>query len=231
MKKFLQIIIITEKGKVKKFNISEFQFKIILTLLTFLFIAALLNFIVLYLNLNTLNILRENYSLKRKLAEFKKLEKEIEEFRRVKNSLYLALGYDKLQKDTTMYQNYSSDLVEQIDTPFGLPTNGIITQEHSKDHIGIDIATNRNSFVYATAIGKVIKVDSNESFGLHIWLAHNKNYKTLYAHLSKVMVQEGDSVKRGQVIGLSGSSGHSTGPHLHYEVWKNNEPIDPLLFR
>jgi len=45
------------------------------------------------------------------------------------------------------------------------------------------------------------------------------------------MVKEGDSVKRGQVIGLSGSSGHSTGPHLHYEVWKDDKPIDPLILR
>ncbi|MEO0144913.1 MAG: M23 family metallopeptidase [candidate division WOR-3 bacterium] len=231
MRKFFQVIIITDTGKTKKFSISTFKWKILKVIFSIILVLIVLNIIMFFLNINTVKILRENHILKQQLAEFKKLEKEIEEFRKVKNSLYIALGYDKLPKDTFSHQNFNTDLVEQIDTPFGLPTNGIITQEHSKEHIGIDIASSRNSFVYATAIGKVIKVDSNSQFGLHVWLIHNKNYKTLYAHLSKVMVQEGDSVKRGQVIGLTGSSGHSTGPHIHYEVWKDNNPIDPLMLR
>ncbi len=232
MKKFFQIIIITDKGKVRRIIISRLRWNLIkLTGLIFLMLI-LITISILILSTNTVKLIKENYELKKKLAEYKKIEDEIMEFRRVKNELYLVLGIDKMPKDSILYQQINApDLLEQVDTPFGLPVNGIITREHSKDHIGIDIALSKNSFVYATAIGKVEKIDSNNQFGIHIWLKHNKGYRTLYAHLSKVMVSKGDSVKRGQVIGLSGSSGHSTGPHLHYEVWKDNEPINPLLFR
>lgn len=229
MRKFYEIIILSNKGNVKKIRITKLSLNLIKFLLLLVVLTLVINFIVFFLNLNTLKILKENMELKSKLAEFKKIENEINEFRKVKKSLYLALGIDKMPKDSILYQTNNPDLVEQIDTPVGLPVSGIITQEHSNEHIGIDIALNKNSFVYSTAIGKVDKIDSNEQFGLHIWISHNKNYKTLYAHLSKVLVNIGDSVKRGQVIGFSGTSGHSTGPHLHYEVWKENRPIDPLI--
>jgi murein DD-endopeptidase MepM/ murein hydrolase activator NlpD len=229
MKKFYEIIILSSRGNLKRYKISQFSLNLLKLFLLFVIIILIANFTVFLLNLNTLRILKENLELKSKLAEFKKIENEINEFRKVKKSLYLALGIDKMPKDSILYQTNNPDLVEQIDTPVGLPVSGIITREHSNEHPGIDIALNKNSFVYSTAIGKVEKVDSNEQFGLHILISHNKNYKTLYAHLSKVMVNVGDSVKRGQVIGFSGSSGHSTGPHLHYEVWKENKPINPLI--
>lgn len=229
MRKFYEIIILSDRGTIKKFKITRLSLNLMKFLLILVVLVLIINFVVFLLNLNTLKILKENMELKSKLAELKKVENEINEFRKVKKSLYLALGIDKIPKDSILYQSNNPDLIEQIDTPIGLPASGIITQEHTNEHIGVDIALNKNSFVYSTAIGKVEKIDTNEQFGIHIWISHNKNYKTLYAHLSKVMVNVGDSVKRGQVIGFSGSSGHSTGPHLHYEVWKENKPIDPLI--
>jgi len=229
MRKFYEIIILSDRGTIKKFKITRLSLNLMKFLLILVVLVLIINFVVFLLNLNTLKILKENMELKSKLAELKKVENEINEFRKVKKSLYLALGIDKIPKDSILYQSNNPDLIEQIDTPIGLPASGMITQEHTNEHIGVDIALNKNSFVYSTAIGKVEKIDTNEQFGIHIWISHNKNYKTLYAHLSKVMVNVGDSVKRGQVIGFSGSSGHSTGPHLHYEVWKENKPIDPLI--
>jgi len=229
MRKFYEIIILSDRGTIKKFKITRLSLNLMKFLLILVVLVLIINFVVFLLNLNTLKILKENMELKSKLAELKKVENEINEFRKVKKSLYLALGIDKIPKDSILYQSNNPDLIEQIDTPIGLPASGMITQEHTNEHIGVDIALNKNSFVYSTAIGKVEKIDTNEQFGIHIWISHNKNYKTLYAHLSKVMVNIGDSVKRGQVIGFSGSSGHSTGPHLHYEVWKENKPIDPLI--
>lgn len=230
MKKFIEVIILDDKGNFKRYTISKSKLIVIKTLIFIVITAIIINVFLLFLNLNNIVLIKENYELRKKLAEFKKLEKEIEEFKRIRNSLYLALGLESENRDTLQnYNYYSPDLLEQVDTPVGLPASGVITQEHSENHIGIDIALNRNSFVFSTAIGKVEKIDSNAKFGLHVAISHNKNYKTMYAHLSKVIVSQGDSVKRGQVIGYSGSSGHSTGPHLHYEVWKNNKPVDPLL--
>ena len=84
--------------------------------------------------------------------------------------------------------------------------------------------------MFSTGRGVVMSVDSSARFGLHVWIRHAKGYRTLYAHLSRAIVSPGDSVRRGQVIGYSGSSGESTGPHIHYEVWKGDSALNPLDF-
>ena len=70
----------------------------------------------------------------------------------------------------------------------------------------------------------------NRGYGNQIEISHGYSYKTKYAHLSKILVKEGEHVKRGQVIGLVGNTGKSVGPHLHYEVRRNNVPINPINF-
>jgi len=100
-----------------------------------------------------------------------------------------------------------------------------------KHHDGIDFTAPIGTPVYATGDGIVTLVKySNRGYGNQIEISHGYSYKTKYAHLSKIMVKEGDSVKRGQIIGLVGNTGKSVGPHLHYEVRKNNVPINPINF-
>jgi murein DD-endopeptidase MepM/ murein hydrolase activator NlpD len=85
--------------------------------------------------------------------------------------------------------------------------------------------------MYATGDGRVLAADrSKTGYGNQIIIDHGFGYKTMYAHLQSFKVRVGDQVKRGQVIGTVGSTGKSTSPHLHYEVWKNNQPVNPINY-
>ena len=101
-------------------------------------------------------------------------------------------------------------------------------------HSGIDIAIDAGSKVYATAGGTVKVVNNevieNKGFGKYIIIDHGYGYETLYAHLSKTMVKQGDKIKRLDVIGMSGNTGKSTAPHIHYHVSYNGILQNPINF-
>lgn len=94
-------------------------------------------------------------------------------------------------------------------------------------HRGIDFAGNANDPVYATAAGKVTRTGYDKAMGLHVFISHGNGLETVYMHLNKVLVDKGEKVSKGDKIGLIGSTGRSTGPHLHYEVLKYGEAINP----
>lgn len=103
-----------------------------------------------------------------------------------------------------------------------------ITKE-IKMHKGIDLVAKTGIPVLVTASGEVIKMEFTEGkgYGRLVCIQHSDIYSTCYAQLSEFKVQVGQKVKRGDIIGLVGSSGYSTGPHLHYEVWKNGKRVNP----
>ena len=100
-----------------------------------------------------------------------------------------------------------------------------------KFHKGMDFTAKTGTPIYATGDGVVRKADASLSgYGNHIEISHGYGYLTLYAHLSKYKVKAGQKVKRGDIIGYVGSTGRSEAPHLHYEVHKNGEVVNPLNF-
>jgi len=100
-----------------------------------------------------------------------------------------------------------------------------------KRHFGMDFSAPQGTPVFATGPGKVIRVDSQASgFGKHIRIDHGFGYITLYAHLSKYNVKKWQKVKRGDLIGFVGNTGRSEAPHLHYEVHKNKNKVNPINF-
>lgn len=113
---------------------------------------------------------------------------------------------------------------------FAWPISGIITQRFAWYHRGIDIATAIGTPVLAADAGRVIVAGwpLNEGYGNRVMIDHQNGYVTLYAHLSKVLVSEGQTVRRGDRIGLEGSTGRSTGPHLHFEVRRNGVVVSPF---
>ncbi|GIV27437.1 MAG: peptidase [Bacteroidia bacterium] len=121
------------------------------------------------------------------------------------------------------------DLKKQVTSGFGWRIHPIYkTQEF---HPGVDFPSHQGTPVYATGNGKVEFAGmDNSGYGLHVIINHGFNYQTLYGHLSKVVVRMGEKVKRGQLIGYVGSTGLSTAPHLHYEVIKNNEKVNPINY-
>lgn len=119
--------------------------------------------------------------------------------------------------------------IRQISSYFGYRSDPIYKVE--KFHSGIDFAAPIGTEIFATGDGVVEKVESNYwGYGNLVTIDHGYGYKTQYAHLSRFATQRGQKVKRGQLIGYVGSTGKATGPHLHYEVLKNDTPVDPIHF-
>ncbi len=96
-------------------------------------------------------------------------------------------------------------------------------------HYGIDLANSLGTPIMAAMDGVVVDVENRPAgYGKYIVIRHSRGYQTLYGHLSSINVREGQRVKQGQRIGLMGSTGRSTGPHLHFSIYQNNRPVDPL---
>ncbi|MCZ0704342.1 murein DD-endopeptidase MepM/ murein hydrolase activator NlpD [Natronobacillus azotifigens] len=115
-----------------------------------------------------------------------------------------------------------------ITSDFGLRSDPF--SSNSSFHSGIDVRGATGTPVYAAGDGIVIRANYYGNYGETIIIRHNDTYQTLYAHLSRIDVANGDQVTKGEEIGAIGSTGRSTGPHLHYEVIKNGEPVDPKIY-
>lgn len=132
-------------------------------------------------------------------------------------------------------------LEELKNIPLGLPAKGRLTSLYGERnspfrhgrlqiHQGIDIAVDWKSPVQATANGVVTLAKWKGAYGNAVIIDHGNSIKTLYGHMTKISVNEGDRVCRGQEIGFVGSTGRSTGPHVHYEVLVDNKPKNPMPF-
>jgi murein DD-endopeptidase MepM/ murein hydrolase activator NlpD len=111
---------------------------------------------------------------------------------------------------------------------FGMRTHPVLGGR--RQHTGIDLAAPTGTPVYATADGIVSRADWYSSYGLYISVEHGASMQTRYAHLSRLAVAAGDSVKKGDLIGYVGSTGRSTGPHLHYEVRVDGLAVNPIPY-
>ncbi|MFL5562331.1 MAG: M23 family metallopeptidase [Gemmatimonadaceae bacterium] len=121
-----------------------------------------------------------------------------------------------------------------LPTRYPLDAKGFVTrgvgsgQEYGVAHPGLDIAVPEGTEVRAAGGGLVVEVNENPEYGKMVRLAHPQGYETLYGHLSQINVRQGDRLPIGTVIGLSGNTGRSTAPHLHFEVRRNNATVDPM---
>jgi murein DD-endopeptidase MepM/ murein hydrolase activator NlpD len=98
-------------------------------------------------------------------------------------------------------------------------------------HPGMDFAAEQGTPIYATGDGVVETADANaQGYGNHVVINHGFGYQTLYGHMSKLAVRVGKKIKRGELVGYVGSTGLSTAPHIHYEVIKNGEKVNPINF-
>jgi murein DD-endopeptidase MepM/ murein hydrolase activator NlpD len=113
-------------------------------------------------------------------------------------------------------------------TERGFVTRGLHEGLAGEEHPGLDIAVATDSYIRAAGGGTVVDVGEDPVYGRFVVLDHGDGYSTLYGHHSLNLVTLGQQVRERQVIALSGSTGRSTGPHLHFEVLLNGEPVDPL---
>jgi murein DD-endopeptidase MepM/ murein hydrolase activator NlpD len=98
----------------------------------------------------------------------------------------------------------------------------------SPEHPGIDIAVPAGSYVRAAGAGTVLETGEDEIYGYYVVVEHGEGYRSLYGHASTIVATPGTPVRRGEVIALSGSSGRSTAPHLHFEILQQGRAVDPL---
>lgn len=155
---------------------------------------------------------------------------------------------DALQEAATSQELSFVELTEAMkdrrslwaSTPSIWPTKGWLTSGFGKRvspfthnvtmHKGIDVASARNTPIVATAAGTVTRVGFDSGLGKLVKINHGYGMQTLYGHMSKTKAKVGQRVKRGDVIGFVGSTGLSTGPHVHYTVKVNNVPVNPMRY-
>ena len=159
---------------------------------------------------------------------------------KLKHSISVQNQYiNNLHKEMLIRDSLCKDFWSHV--PFGKPLEFIIVNSkfgfrrdpfnyRYKKHSGIDLKGTYRDTVYTTGAGFVETSKYYGGYGRCVVVNHGAGYKTLYGHLSKSFVKEGEFVLDKQPIGKVGNTGHSTGPHLHYEVIKNGESIDPHRF-
>jgi len=162
---------------------------------------------------------------------------EIQQIRKTKKIIDNVLLYKELSQGLNKNLDGSFPIrspikveqIHRISDTYGWRMCHPITKKIAFHH-GIDFAVIRGTTVYATANGIVTEANWKNGFGKQIIIDHGNGYLTRYAHLSKINVNVNDSIRYSEIIGYSGNTGISTGPHLHYEIIKNGRTIDPIKF-
>ncbi|RSK39075.1 M23 family metallopeptidase [Mangrovimonas spongiae] len=141
----------------------------------------------------------------------------------------LAEEKEKLLSSIPAIQPVSNEDLTRMASGYGMRTDPFTKAR--KMHWGMDFTAPRGTPVYASGDGVITRADSNSSgYGRHIRIDHGYGYVSLYAHLYKYNVRRNQKVKRGDLIGFVGSTGRSEAPHLHYEVFKDDQRINPINF-
>ncbi len=141
----------------------------------------------------------------------------------------LVLRKQEMLASIPAVQPIANDDLTQTASGFGWRMHPI--HKIMKFHAGMDFTAKTGTPIHATGDGVVVYAEyGTNGYGMHVIVDHGFDYQTLYAHLSKLEVRKGQRVKRGDVVGLVGNTGLSVGPHLHYEVHKGGQPMDPANF-
>ena len=163
-----------------------------------------------------------------------------------------ASGHDSITRELDLFEASVTELGQSLralerfvtgagkilaSLPTRWPVRGAVNSEFGRRlspctsnpefHSGIDISADRGALVKAPADGVIVFAGQNAEYGNLIVVDHGQEIKTLYGHLSKIQVVQGQTVTRGQLIGLSGNTGRSSGPHLHYEIQVKGQSVNP----
>jgi len=136
---------------------------------------------------------------------------------------------EQLLACTPAIQPVSNKELKRIASGFGYRIDPVY--KTSKFHAGLDFAAPQGTPIYATANGTVETAgNTGNGYGNHVVINNGYGYSTLFGHMFRIKVKHGEKVKRGEIIGWVGNTGKSTGPHCHYEVHRNGEPVDPVYY-
>ena len=181
---------------------------------------------ILFIGFAVLGVLRIT-NLEPLTRELRSLQKDQILLENIINDLDLSMNLDS----SNMYENfisrfYSSHNMEYPDIP---PVEGFVTRrlQLENDHFGIDIATKNQNDVRVPIAGRVVYSGISDDLGKTIIISHPGGFITVYGHNDTIIVNSGDVLQKNQIISLVGETGKSQGPHLHFEIWKNNQVLDP----
>jgi murein DD-endopeptidase MepM/ murein hydrolase activator NlpD len=136
---------------------------------------------------------------------------------------------EQLLACTPAIQPVSNKDLSRIASGFGYRIDPVY--KTTKFHAGLDFAAPQGTPIYATANGTIeIAGNTGNGYGNHVLINNGYGYSTLFGHMFRIKVRQGQKVKRGEIIGWVGSTGKSTGPHVHYEVHRNGDPVDPVFY-
>lgn len=246
MKKLYSIIFITPDGATKRqLNIPAPLFKLLIGALIFLAAAFIFTGIFLgrvYSDAIQKKVFEERARrMEAELRKVDKLKKDILFLYDRNEKIKQLLGIDIQNKIIRSHSDESKilkiDSMMTLDslknainsTPDIFPTDGIISRRFSSDHSGIDIATNSGSPVVSTIEGTVSDMGWDAVYGNYVKIK-NSSVVVFYGHMSKTFVQNHQTIRKGELIGLVGSTGRSTAPHLHYEIAIDSSFVDPEKF-
>ncbi|HEY4539387.1 MAG TPA: peptidoglycan DD-metalloendopeptidase family protein [Faecalibacter sp.] len=156
------------------------------------------------------------------------LSKIEEEKKSLDEVLRKAGGKDKDLTSLPVIKPVADKYLNRVASGYGSRFHPIL--KVNKMHNGLDFAASTGTPIYATGDGTVKMAGFNSGYGNVVVIRHSNGYETLYAHMSRLKARNGAKVKRGDVIGYVGSTGLSTGPHLHYEIHKDGKPVDPVMY-
>lgn len=195
-------------------------------------------------------IFNENEQLKKSLQTVNRIHTQLESMQILDSQIRSAIGgtpalneedrallKDRFRKKQMGFStNVEVDALDLIAIPRVFPVTGMITRGFRKDpfagnegHRAIDIAVSEGTPVIASASGTILFAGWSNRYGNMIILGHRTGYTTMYAHCQVLFYAAGDEVKQGEPIALSGNTGLSTAPHLHFEVWKQEKILDPMV--
>ena len=140
----------------------------------------------------------------------------------------LAIEKEKMLASIPAIKPIKDEDETRMASGYGMRMHPIL--KYRKMHKGMDFTAPTGTPIYASGNGKVVKAERSSTFGNVVYIEHGYGYKTIYAHMSKVVTKKGRKVKRGDLIGYVGNTGRSTAPHLHYEVHKSKNAVNPIYY-
>ena len=159
--------------------------------------------------------------------ELRSLHKDQMLLKNIINDLDLSMDLDT----SNSYENFISGFYSShnMDYPDMPPVKGYVTRglQLKNNHLGIDIATISQNDVRVPLAGRVVYSGISDDLGKTIIVSHKGGFITVYGHNDTIMVNSGDALQKNQIISRVGETGKSQGPHLHFEIWKNNQVLDP----
>lgn len=240
----LTVMLVPEGGRdTRSYHLSHGRVRVLLgvgAVLVVIFAAMIGSWWYLAARVTRLNELEDEVrALRTERTQLQEIARQLEELETRYDRLRSLFGTESSTSDLWLPPSGSSGgeaaaapaSSEGLPTSWPLTERGFVTQtllEGDVEHPGIDIAIPTDSYVRAAGAGTVREVGEDPIYGNYVIVDHQEGYTTRYAHASATLVEAGQEVRRNEVIALTGSTGRSTAPHLHFEIFKDGRPVDPL---